>query len=132
MLCVDIFDWDEVDRSELRAEDGELVDLAVVGALANPGIPMVGVRAGRPKDHTSVSEAARLALDARKACPVVDDQVGPGILAEGRVDRIPLGVKGEHDRQGRLVTDVLGMPHSSSVRVVSDRPCPKQTTRGPL
>ena len=121
---LEIVERDQVDRTEIRTEDGEVVDLSEVGA---PWLRLgvMRVAAARREDDGSIAKSAGLALHLAEVAAVVGDEVVARVLAERHRDSISGTLQRQDDRERRVVADVLRMLHALRVPAVSDRPCPK-------
>ena len=90
----------------------------------------MSVAAADGKANGSQSQSSGLALNAREAHAVIDDEVAPSVLTK-RNEYVKAGIlESEHDRELRSVADCLRMLHWSSVPDASAGPCPNLTTLG--
>jgi hypothetical protein len=69
------------------------------------------IRASRAEENGAGTESTCLALNPREACPIVDDQVVPDVLAERHGDLIASLAQRKHHGKRGSIADVFGMVH---------------------
>jgi hypothetical protein len=83
-----MIDWHEIDGRSLGAVHPKILDLPPVIASRLTWAHVVPVTAANREDHSSLSQAACLALHAREALAIVDHEVVTGIFAERNQHRV--------------------------------------------
>jgi hypothetical protein len=91
-----IEDWDQIDAVGLWAMDGEVLNLPGVVTLWHARARVMRVCTASIEENCSAAKPSGLALDARQATSVVDNEVVPRVLTERQQNCEARSLEAEH------------------------------------
>ncbi len=105
--------------------DREIVDLTVIVPAHDSRVGVMSVAAADGEPNRTLSQPPRLALNTGEANTIIDDEVIPRVLPEGKEHQEARLMKGKDDGEGRSIANRLRVLHVvQNVNTVSDGiPC---------